>query len=313
MNDQPVKVSVAFITYNHETFIRQALDSVLMQKTDFPFEIVIGEDCSTDKTREIIQSYQTKYPEKIKLVTSSSNVGPMPNVVRTYKACKGKYIAILEGDDYWIDPLKLQKQVDLLEAHPEFSMCFTDRSVVDEKGELLKESSVPEKHKRDLEAQNIIGGFTPPTQTVVFKRSYLSDDILKGLIKVFNGDTFLFSLLSVKTKVSYIDQVTAAYRINKQGHYTNKDYINRMKSRLTTYKVLERHIDKSYWPSLHKAEAVTLQRLYILYLQNKLWCNFYHHAVKIILFDIKHFKITFLKANKLLLKIKLNKDLIITD
>ena len=147
MSNSQLLVSVAVITYNHEKYIRQALDSILMQQTVFDFEIVIGEDCSTDNTREIIQSYQIKYPERIKLVTSESNVGPMPNVVRTYKACRGKYIAVLEGDDYWIDPLKLEKQVDLLEANPEFSMCFTDRSIVDENGEIKIKSSLSDSKK----------------------------------------------------------------------------------------------------------------------------------------------------------------------
>ena len=119
-------LSVYIITYNHERYIAQAIDSVLMQKTNFEFEIVIGEDSSTDNTRDIIQSYISRYPDKIRLITSNKNVGAGRNAVRTLKACKGKYIASLEGDDYWITKDKLQKQVDILEQHSNYSMCFSN-------------------------------------------------------------------------------------------------------------------------------------------------------------------------------------------
>ena len=105
-------VSIASITYNHEKFIAQAIDSFLMQETDFDFEIIIGEDCSTDDTLKIIKEYKAKYPDIIKLITSESNVGMMTNFIRTLEACSGKYIALCEGDDYWTDTLKLQKQVN---------------------------------------------------------------------------------------------------------------------------------------------------------------------------------------------------------
>ena len=116
-------VSIEIITYNHAPFIRQCIEGVLMQKTTFPYELVIGEDCSTDGTREIVLDYAQKYPEIIRVITSESNVGAFENEKRAYFACRGKYIAICEGDDYWTDPDKLQKQVDFLEEHPDYSMC----------------------------------------------------------------------------------------------------------------------------------------------------------------------------------------------
>ena len=105
-------LSIASITYNHEQFIAQAIESWLMQKTSFEIEIIIGEDCSTDNTRAIIEKYRKLHPDLIKLIISESNVGMMPNFIRTLAACRGKYIALCEGDDYWTDPYKLQKQVD---------------------------------------------------------------------------------------------------------------------------------------------------------------------------------------------------------
>jgi len=111
-------VSVVMTTYNHEPYIAQAMEGVIQQKTMFPFELVIGEDCSTDGTREIVFDYQKRYPDIIRVITSDQNVGMHKNCRRTEKACRGKYIAFCEGDDYWHDSTKLQKQIELMESDP---------------------------------------------------------------------------------------------------------------------------------------------------------------------------------------------------
>lgn len=130
------KLSVCFITYNHEPYLRQSLDSVLAQKTDFPFEIVVGEDCSTDNTRAILLEYKEKYPDKIKLLFREKNLGcPTLNVYQTSMECRGDYIAYLEGDDYWTDDNKLQKQVDFLDAHNDYMACTHTCKVVGKAGE----------------------------------------------------------------------------------------------------------------------------------------------------------------------------------
>jgi glycosyltransferase involved in cell wall biosynthesis len=112
------------ITYQHERFITQAVESVMMQKTDFPYELIISDDCSPDNTRQLVLDLQRRYPDRIRLLLPATNLGMMSNFVQTLRACDGDYIALVEGDDYWLDPLKLQRQVALLEAHPEFSGCF---------------------------------------------------------------------------------------------------------------------------------------------------------------------------------------------
>ena len=117
-------VSIWMITYNHENYIREAIDSILMQETDFEYEIVIGEDCSTDNTRAILLEYKEKHPHKFKLLLHENNLGLIENMLTTFRACSGKYIATLEGDDFWTDPLKLQKQVDFLEENEDYSMCY---------------------------------------------------------------------------------------------------------------------------------------------------------------------------------------------
>lgn len=122
-------VSVHMITYNHEPYIREAIEGVMMQKTDFEFELVIGEDCSTDRTREICFEYQKKYPDKIRVLWWHKNSYQFPhpaggNSRRNLAHCRGEFIAICEGDDYWIDPLKLQKQVDVMRQNLSVGICF---------------------------------------------------------------------------------------------------------------------------------------------------------------------------------------------
>lgn len=120
-------VSVHMITYNHESYIRQAIEGVMMQKTDFEFELVIGEDCSQDKTRKICFEYQKKYPDKIRILWWHENVSKYGgNGRRNRSRCRGEFIALCEGDDYWTDPLKLQKQVDVMRQHPNVGLCYTN-------------------------------------------------------------------------------------------------------------------------------------------------------------------------------------------
>lgn len=121
--ENPV-VSVKMLAYNHEPYIRQAIESVLSQETDFPYELLIGEDASTDKTRKICFEYQQRYPEKVRVLWSEKNVGQCANGLRIINRCRGEYIAYCEGDDYWVDSKKLQKQVDILRKYPSVGMVF---------------------------------------------------------------------------------------------------------------------------------------------------------------------------------------------
>jgi glycosyltransferase involved in cell wall biosynthesis len=127
--DSPL-VSVHIITYNQVSYIARGIEGALRQRTRFPVEIVIGEDGSTDGTRELVLRYQREHPERIRAIISDHNVGPFDNSQRTLRACRGRYLAVCDGDDHWTDPHKLQKQVDFLEAHPEYSLCCHDVDVV---------------------------------------------------------------------------------------------------------------------------------------------------------------------------------------
>ena len=119
-----IKVSVLMLTYNQERYIDEAIRSVMLQKTDFPFELIIGNDASTDATGKVCQAWQERYPQQIVLLDREQNLGLQQNFIQTYAHCRGTYVAICEGDDFWTNKYKLQKQVDFLDAHPDYSTCF---------------------------------------------------------------------------------------------------------------------------------------------------------------------------------------------
>jgi glycosyltransferase involved in cell wall biosynthesis len=253
VTDQP-KVSVLMITYNHESFIAQAIDSVLMQETVFPIELVIGEDCSKDRTREIVLEYQRRFPETIRLLLPVENLGANRNLVQTYEACRGEYIALLEGDDYWTDPHKLQKQVEFLEGHPDYVICHHDAIVVNEHRDLLMESPLPVTFKRDYSEKELITGAWILTLTTCFRN--ILTDTPPELTRVYNGDTFLFSLLGNHGKSKYLGDIIRpdAYRIHSGGVWSSiPDDAIKAFHRITTFYWLRKY----YW-RLGKFESALL-------------------------------------------------------
>lgn len=259
-----IKVSVCFIAYNHAKYIEQALESVLMQKTDFLIEIVIGEDNSTDSTKEICEKYQSLYPDKIRIISSDKNIGPQPNFERTYYSCRGKYIAMLEGDDYWTDPLKLQKQVSLLENKPEYVISFHDSIVIDENDNILKQSKITETSKRNLSKEQLIIGTLIPTNTVMFRNGIINR-FPKEFLEVTNGDTFLFALLGQYGEAAYQNDIQPAiYRVHGGGVWGPQGkYIKQLKS-LKTFELLLAAIEVKYKHLIKK--VIFSKRLRLLFI-----------------------------------------------
>ena len=297
-------VSVAIITFNQKEFILQALNSVLMQKTNFDFEIIIGDDLSTDGTEKLVTDFALQFPDRVKLLKSSVNLGPMQNVVRIYEACLGKYIAVLEGDDFWTDENKLQDQVDLMESNNAFSMCFTNRNIVDVNGSVIRSEWVSPNYRRILTYKEIITGFTPPTQTILFRKDLLDEAIFINLKKVYNGDIFISSVLSTKGKVGYIDKITASYRVNADGIYGKEDYFKRLKNQLSTYQVLSSFLSETYHEYLRIARTRIKQRLFVisllngnlLYHLNMFTALFTHDVINLDYSLFRAFKLLFLKG-----------------
>jgi glycosyltransferase involved in cell wall biosynthesis len=204
-------VSVDIITYNHEKFINESLDSVLMQITNFVFEIVICDDYSNDNTRNILLEYYKKYPEKIILRFNNQNVGLSNNYFDNKKACRGKYIAILEGDDYWTDPYKLQKQVDFMETHPEFSMCFANALEVFDFNNWEHESKVFSKvENREYNGSEILSEWIIATATVLYRNNINYN--FKYLDRFIYYDTPLFLKLCEAGKIWGMKDLMVVYR-----------------------------------------------------------------------------------------------------
>jgi glycosyltransferase involved in cell wall biosynthesis len=208
MSEQPL-VSVRTATYNHEKFIAQCLEGILMQRTDFPYEVIVGEDCSTDRTREIVLAYQKKYPDKIRVLTSEANVGPAQNSLHIHQACRGKYHAMCEGDDYWIDPLKLQKQVDFMETHPDVSLCFHNAFIVRENpfnGSVFLRSAMKEMLTFEDACQT-----TTPTASVM-ARSEILATLPEWRVKIWCGDVLFRLWCAHHGKLGYLNEIMSVYR-----------------------------------------------------------------------------------------------------
>jgi glycosyltransferase involved in cell wall biosynthesis len=219
--DTPI-VSVAVPTYNHAAYISKALDSILMQETSFPYEICLGEDESNDGTKKICQEYVKKHPDKIRLFLRSrkdviyinGNATGRFNFIETLKSCRGKYTALCEGDDYWTDPLKLQKQVDILESHPDISLCHHWQEYKYEKGtqpidEIWGYCSQIITTTEDILARRV----QPKTRAMVFRNIFKEIDLPDWFSKVFAGDVPLSLVLSKYGNMYFIDEPMAVYRI----------------------------------------------------------------------------------------------------
>jgi glycosyltransferase involved in cell wall biosynthesis len=210
-------LSICCITYNHEKFIREAVDSFLMQKTNFMIEIIIHDDASTDNTAKIINEYAVKYPNIIKTILQNENQFSQKRfsfLSDLFKIAKGKYIALCEGDDYWVDSYKLQKQVDFLEKNPEYSFCFTNSKISNERSDSDIYSEcvmIRFLDKSVLDTQDLLKRWFIPTATVLF-RNY-NDFVLPNWFKyIDNADYPLEILLSLRGKVKYLNYVSSVYR-----------------------------------------------------------------------------------------------------
>jgi len=213
-------VSICCATYNHENYIAEAIESFLIQETNFPFEILIRDDSSTDKTAKIIQKYAQKYPLIIHPIyeeenTYSKGIRPMQEL---FKVAKGKYIALCEGDDYWTDSLKLQKQVDFLEKNDEYVIVYSDIQAFDLEGDLEKNYGGA---KRDLEAIEL-QKCTPLSSATVCFRNCLKDFPVEIQCSKF-GDLFLWSILGEYGKGKYLKDIKLTkYRVHEGGVFSKK-------------------------------------------------------------------------------------------
>lgn len=239
-NKNQLMVSIQCLVYNHEPYLRQCLDGIVMQKTNFRFEAIVHDDCSTDGSRKIIEEYADKYPDIIKPIYEtenqySKNDGSLRRIV--YAHLKGKYIAICEGDDYWIAPNKLQMQVDALETNPDCSFCYTGFINVNENGQEIGrpnyEHLMEVSHSGDILIDLLDGNFVM-TCTTCFRKDVIMSEL--NTIVPCKYDYSLFLTASVLGRAYYIPSKTAAYRKTSTGAMaTQKDKVGDMFLRTQIY------------------------------------------------------------------------------
>ncbi len=233
-------VSVCLITYNHAKYIREAIDGVLMQKVNFTWELIIADDFSTDGTREIVLEYARNYPAFIKLILQERNVGAAQNWMDLMAAPSGKYIAYFEGDDYWTNPYKLQKQVDFLNSHPTCSFSFHNANVTYADGSVKDYNYFDSGQKKFIGIEDLFY-MNVPTASVMYRRGLFD---LPEWITVSTAD-WLINILNAKHgKGGYIDEIMSVYRILPTG--ASRDRIKMNKAKIIMFEHLNKYFDCKY-------------------------------------------------------------------
>jgi glycosyltransferase involved in cell wall biosynthesis len=273
---QEPMVSVWIATYNHVNFIGKCLDSILKQKTDFNYEICLGEDDSSDGTRELCREYAAKYPDKIRLFERDRQdpnregcAGVWQfNYIETLRACRGKYIALCDGDDYWSNEYKLQKQVDYLENHPELSGCFHKVGQVDENDKIIcPDMGYPPIRKEQYSLDYLLqyGVFSPVLSVVFRNRDDIAPDWFK---KSFVGDILLHTGNLLHGDYGFIDEVMGYYRIHSQGLASGSPRLEVVKITIQAYRLMGEH----YGISQRKAYRQGLRTLHLSYAIESVLC-----------------------------------------
>lgn len=246
MLNKQVTLSILLVTYNHEKYIRQALSNLFKQIFDGPIELIVADDRSTDSTLSIIKEHEgidTRF--QFKYLIESKNLGITKNYKRGFEACTGEYIAVLEGDDYWINPRKLQRQVDFLKEHWESNVCSVNYYIFEEESARLSPRLAPSAgHRfisaRELIADNIVGNFS----TCVYRRSALSM-LPDTLFDLKSYDWITNITLSRNSLIGFLEEPMSVYRLHSEGIWTQTSNIDKLKAQLEVlpaYDALTDHV-----------------------------------------------------------------------
>ncbi len=237
-------VSICCLSYNHVIYLKKCLEGFLIQKTNFKYEILIHDDCSTDGTIEIIKKFQRKYPEIVKPIFQKtnqySNGGRGINAKYNFPRAKGKYIALCEGDDYWTDPYKLQKQVDFLEQNPEYVLCFHKVKIYDQNSKTFSADHITREVPETTSIKNLAAGNYIHTPSVVFRNNIsIPDWIFESPV----GDWTLYMLLIGDKKIKKLDDTMAVYRITNSGIWAGTPLQERRRMLLKTFLTVKKNME----------------------------------------------------------------------
>jgi glycosyltransferase involved in cell wall biosynthesis len=289
-------LSVCLATYNHEKFISEAIEGALMQQTDFSFEIIIGEDSSTDKTREICLEYKNKYPDKIRLILQEQNVGLVKNTISLLEDIKVRgieYIAMLDGDDYWTDPFKLQKQVSFMRVNPDFGLVHTGSNLLLD-GEKIKKPA--KKMIRDGNVSDVIKNYNIKNCTVLFRTVLLELLSFRDFIEneFLVCDYVMYVIFARHSKVKYLEDVTTMRRYghisvsNPQNFEKQMQYLD---NDLRIWKYLNKIFPDDFDYSEPAAESYRNKRIFDISLKY----NNFNQAREIYKKHLKNSNISFFK------------------
>lgn len=251
-----IEVSVGIITYAQEKYIKKCLDSIFSQETNFAFQVIVAEDASPDNTRSILLEYKEKYEDQLVLILHNKNMGPNANLVSIDSYIKGKYIAIVEGDDYWTDVHKLQKQYDILEKHPEYSAVCCDFMTVDSDGEVLSKRKLRLKKDTIKTMQNWLNEPYSLHTCTIFRRNIfpVNDPKYIELSKCAPtmGDVIIFTLMYDYGPIYVLKDIMAAHRsagpndISSYSLQKKKDPLKYTRMLIFIFSNLEQYFDGKY-------------------------------------------------------------------
>jgi glycosyltransferase involved in cell wall biosynthesis len=240
-----MKLSIGLITYNHRAFIEQAVSGILAQRTNFEYEIIVGEDYSTDGTRQILLRMQEEHPGKICMLDAGRNLGMIQNYIRTFEACRGEYVALLDGDDYWCDENKLQRQVDFLDQNPEYSISFHAVRWTYEDHSLPDKVVRPKRGAGPYDLSDLLVSMFVTTCSAVVRRSAVGE--FPGWIQVVKTMDYPIMVLAAGNgKIGYIDDVMAIYRVHSGGLWTSMNMIDRLITNLVLLENANPHFSLRY-------------------------------------------------------------------
>jgi glycosyltransferase involved in cell wall biosynthesis len=259
------KVSVTILTYNLEDYIEQCLTSVLEQSVNFDIEIIIGDDCSTDNTRIILQTFQERYPHMIKLILRQKNIGQIQNYLETMHQCKGEYIAHIDADDYML-PDNLQQKADYLDGHPECTLVHNRAQFVDEKNRLIQLSDVRHATRGDI--NNLIVRNEIINSAKMFRRSELTEQSFEIPQHNIGHDWFFDLRLVQHGKICYLPTVLSAYRIHTSSTMNKVSFSKQVTSALYVINA-SKYLDNVTKTSVGKAKALLYEKLSKYYFKRK--------------------------------------------
>jgi glycosyltransferase involved in cell wall biosynthesis len=270
-----MKVTVVMTTYNHENFIAESITSALSQDVTFDYEIVVIEDCSTDRTRDIVINLRDRYPERIRLVLAPRNRNDSRNFAHAIETSGSQYIAWLEGDDYWTSPHKLQRQVDFLDARPNFSACFHNVSMVREAGNHPPEHMNPPDQGDVSTVEEILATNSIATCSVMFRRG-LFGRFPEWYFELPFGDWPVHILNVERGRIGYLPEVMGAWRIHSAGLWSRRSETDKLATVIGFYERMNVNLGLKY-DGLFRAQIS--RRLHVL-ANTHMWQGEYDEARK---------------------------------